>query len=761
MKRQFRAKGVEGPFDNANKLQKRSGVLECVLNWAIQFSCFVVAFAICASTFPVEAKNMALLIGISEYQLQAIPKLRAPRNDVALMWDLLRERGFHAEDITVLADQIDPDHKQTIPHEMPAADNILGKLDALAASAKENDLVVVYYSGHGSYVRQGRPKVGETIEQSGFNQVLLAIDAKKADDIKAEVPGGILDKVLKAKFDAIKKKAFLWLILDSCHAGGFTRDVTVGAAVHFVPPDLLNLDGTPPPGDIDPNRWIAGGIGGRQVAFLAAPEDSPAFEKAISDLGNKAYSLFTLSLVRLLQSESFGSYRSLGEAIISKQAALPGNVPTPVIEGDLDQPIFDGTVEGPRVWDAKYDESAGKVLVDAGALQGIGVGTIISLETGGGVLGYGEVESSTPLSSISHPIAFQGKPTPPSKRLKEKLIARVVRSTIDFTLGVRLPPADDMDGSEASKVVSQAIGLLQKEQNNPLPIRWLRPDMSADVYLRLINGVIYLVPGTGELVRRGRRQTRGIPISDSADDTAGDLKENLWRVLRQLNLRRAADEVASTDFARAVDVHLSLVRDPAQLKAVKRNERQPCRNWESGLYTTSPKPLEPGLTGGVKLTHCDRVKIEVANRWPKAIDVTLLYLDSEGGIGALEGDDPRVNAGKAFFPREFQPVRIVTWCDAKVWSLCKNFKTSGFQPIGWERLLVIIEEAGATKHTYYYLAQGREGSPKPERSGAPLEELLIDAGLYPEKGRGVVYKAVPATIKLFSWDVVPPAELRK
>ena len=221
----------------------------------------------------VEAKNQALLIGVSNYQLPAIPKLKAPKNDVALMWDLLRDRGFLAEDIDVLADEIDPDHQQPIPHGMPTAKNILHELDALAARVKKNDLIVVYYSGHGSYIRQETPRVGETIEQSGFNQVLLAIDAQEADDIKAEVPGGILDKVLKTKFDAIKEKAFLWLILDSCFAGGLTRDVTVDVTVHFVPPSLLNLDDSPPPFGAEANRWIAGGIGGKQVAFLAAPED--------------------------------------------------------------------------------------------------------------------------------------------------------------------------------------------------------------------------------------------------------------------------------------------------------------------------------------------------------------------------------------------------------------------------------------------------------------------------------------------------------
>lgn len=93
----------------------------------------------------VEARNQALLIGISNYTLESIPKLKAPKNDVALMWDLLQEHGFHVEDITVLADKIDPDHKRPIPHALPTADNILRELDALAARTEKNDMIVVYY----------------------------------------------------------------------------------------------------------------------------------------------------------------------------------------------------------------------------------------------------------------------------------------------------------------------------------------------------------------------------------------------------------------------------------------------------------------------------------------------------------------------------------------------------------------------------------------------------------------------------------------
>jgi Caspase domain len=716
-----------------------------------------------ANPLNAEAKSRALLIGVSSYRSPSIPKLEAPKNDVALMWDLLRERGFSAEDITVLSDEIDPDHVQPIPHGEPTAHNILHQLDALTERAEKDDLVLVYYSGHGTVIRQRPPRAGETIEYSGNNHVLLAIDAGKADDLKAEIPGGILDKDLKRKFDAIRAKAFLWLVLDSCHAEGLTRYF---GTVHFVPPHLLGLNDALPTSKSAENRWISGGIGGRQVAFLAAPENSPAFEKPIFDLNNKRYSLFTQSLVRLLRTENFGSYRALGEALLARQAALPGNVPTPVIEGDLDQSIFAGTTAGPSMWDAHYEATSEKVAIDAGSLQGMAPGTIISLEGTQGLVGYAKVEAAAIVSSFANPVPNRGKTAPSSDLLKGRLTAKVITSTIDLFLTVALPPTKDIDGGHASNIGLEAIQFLRQDKSSPLPIRWVGAEDNADIYLRIMGDVIYVVPATGELVLDGRQRTPGIQISGVPSliaDGPDGLRDNAWKVLRRLNLRRAANEVRSNDLAKAVEVRLRLVRDANEFSSVVNNEQQTCATWNKSAYKMASSSLEAGGRSGIRLTHCDRVTVEITNNWPKAVDVTLLYLDSQGGISHLsEGDQPRVQPATPQHPfvAQFAPVEIVTWCDMS-WDECHGL--SGYQPVGTEQLLAIITEAAGTKHTFSYLAQGRLSQAVAkrrtlERAGVPLEELLIDAGLLPSKERGPVDKETPGTIKIFTWDVIPPAE---
>ena len=413
------------------------------------------------------ATNRALLIGVSNYKLDAIPKLRAPGNDVRLVWDLLRERGFADENVVVLADDLTPGQGVARRTAQPTANAILKELDELATEAREGDLIVVYYSGHGTVMRQSAPKIGEHIEGTGNDQVLLAIDAKPYDPIKNELEGGIVDKVLKTKFDALKKKAFLWLIFDSCHSGGFTRDASIGVSVHFVDPKTLNLPvaaekAVSASQDTFENPWINHEIGNKQVAFLAAPEEYPAFEKELGS-GGRYYSLFTHTLVTTLGAEKFSSYRQLARAVSRVEAGIPGNVPPPVFEGDLDQPMFDGSANGPRSWLAHADTKMGKIDIDAGELQGMRIGTVVSLERDSSVLGYGQIVGADVATSRAKPIAFHGHPITSLADLGEKLSVSVIRPAVSFALKVALPAERKGALDEPTSIALDAVSRLAHE----------------------------------------------------------------------------------------------------------------------------------------------------------------------------------------------------------------------------------------------------------------------------------------------------------
>jgi hypothetical protein len=108
----------------------------------------------------------------------------------------------------------------------------------------------------------------------------------------------------------------------------------------------------------------------------------------------------------------------------------------------------------------------------------------------------------------------------------------------------------------------------------------------------------------------GRGRTPAVAISTSAAVTADNIGENLWRILRQLNLSRIANDVRGSNFDKAVEVRLSLIRDQSELMAVSRNEKQACKTWNKPLTLAPAKALKTGTK--IILTHCDRVQVRPA-----------------------------------------------------------------------------------------------------------------------------------------------------
>src|SRR5690349_15236474 len=94
----------------------------------------------------------ALLIGINRYSRIPSSDLRGCVSDMELMRSLLIDRfGFPAESIRTLRD------------EEATQEAIRGSLAALAAAAGENDVVVLFYAGHGSRMADPR-QPGRMIE---------------------------------------------------------------------------------------------------------------------------------------------------------------------------------------------------------------------------------------------------------------------------------------------------------------------------------------------------------------------------------------------------------------------------------------------------------------------------------------------------------------------------------------------------------------------------------------------------------------------
>lgn len=133
-----------------------------------------------------------------------------------------------------------PEQVYTLQNEEATTQNVIEKLDKLAAATKENpaDMVIIYFSGHGC-VKDG-------------NYYLVARDTQNAD-----IPGtAISGSLFVEKLQAIDTDKML-VMLDCCHSGGIYNP----ADIPFEKEAIL----------AKPNRVILSASHSSQVSYLSRP----------------------------------------------------------------------------------------------------------------------------------------------------------------------------------------------------------------------------------------------------------------------------------------------------------------------------------------------------------------------------------------------------------------------------------------------------------------------------------------------------------
>lgn len=140
----------------------------------------------------------ALLIGINYTTLENKLQLKGCISDSYKMKELITiHYGFNEENIILLNDDVE-DTKY-----LPTRTNILRELYELKKHSLEDE-VWIYYSGHGSYIRDVN---GD--EEGNYDSVMMPLDYRKR--------GYILDDQLYRILKDCKSKTVI--IFDSCHSG--------------------------------------------------------------------------------------------------------------------------------------------------------------------------------------------------------------------------------------------------------------------------------------------------------------------------------------------------------------------------------------------------------------------------------------------------------------------------------------------------------------------------------------------------------------
>lgn len=141
----------------------------------------------------------AILVGIDAYENPRIPRLRSCVNDVRLMHKaLVTCCGFQPDRICILGTGKNGSGVQ------PTRRNILERLHSILSGAKEDDLVLVYFSGHGTQIPDG---VGRR------QGVFCAKDFNPACEV-----GHVSYAEVNRRLAVCKARVKL-LIVDAAHAG--------------------------------------------------------------------------------------------------------------------------------------------------------------------------------------------------------------------------------------------------------------------------------------------------------------------------------------------------------------------------------------------------------------------------------------------------------------------------------------------------------------------------------------------------------------
>lgn len=292
-----------------------------------------------AAPLAVQAADRALLIGVGKHIHQPSADLPGIDIDIDMAKGIASMMGF--SDVSELRD-----HSATL-------DNVRGALRKMAQSVGSNDRVLVYFSGHGTQVKDNN---GD--ENDGRDEALVMSDVRSNG-------GMLIDDEFDALLSSIPAKEVIVLV-DACHSGTSTKAFqlqtasvnpnssrSLGPGVTQSVGKSIQVDALP---DVSSARGygVAGkaeGGGSNSVSIAAAADHE------VAQATGKG-SLFTLGLYEAMQNAKADQAQGLtlrkmhavAERYIKTHAADARRVHTPQLTGNLalaDRPVrLASTAEG-------------------------------------------------------------------------------------------------------------------------------------------------------------------------------------------------------------------------------------------------------------------------------------------------------------------------------------------------------------------------------------------------------------------------------
>ena len=322
------------------------------------------------------AARQALLIGINRYPLIPKADLQGCVSDMELMRSLLTDRfGFPAE------------RTRTLRDEEATQEGIRGALAELAAAVGKDDIVVLFFAGHGS--RMADPR-----QPGRFVESMVTSDSGRGELPNRDIVDEQIDRWVQ---EVNEKTPFVTLIFDCCHSGSVTRD-PFGEATREIPADLrapAEMFGGGPLPEIfaaaralgEPEEKGNGGwLPGRRraVVIAACQADEYANEhKAFTGEEVVKHGALTYFLGQaLLRMQTGATWRDVFEQVAPALTSKYGRQ-HPQLEGKMDELLF-GTEEiRPASYLQVLAASKGMVELGGGGAHGLRPGSLWTVRSSG------------------------------------------------------------------------------------------------------------------------------------------------------------------------------------------------------------------------------------------------------------------------------------------------------------------------------------------------------------------------------------------
>lgn len=327
-------------------------------------------------------KNIyALLVGIDAYHpasVPIIPPLKGSVNDIKAVEAYLRERTKGGEWKLVESTNV----PWILTNEQATRQAIINSFEQHLCNANGDDVVFFYYCGHGA-----QEKAAEDfwhLEPDRLNETLVCYDSR------TEGNGDLADKEIAYLISQVaQNNPHVVMILDCCHSGSGTRDLSPEITVRRAPVDsrerplssyIFAQDKTALDELLTPSRHLekkTTGIvlpKGRHVVLSACRDYELAKEyKGQDGQPRGAFSYFLLETLQ--RTNGSLTYRDLARTL---NALVSGQVQdqSPQIEAtdseELNQPFLGGAItERPFYFTLTYSRKDKSWAIDGGALHGI------------------------------------------------------------------------------------------------------------------------------------------------------------------------------------------------------------------------------------------------------------------------------------------------------------------------------------------------------------------------------------------------------